>query len=201
MFADHSQFLVLSPQSSVSVLSLQFQSSVVSRQSQSSVFNRHASREFDDSREREAPQVVGVQDHTKLLVWHRARGLNLLVRTIAPRLRSPDAPKLRAQTMDAVQSIGRNIAEGAGRGSRPDFARFIDMAAASSTEVEHHLTTAHDLGLIADADLARIIDETSQIRRMLFGFRRTLLRREAEEQQRSRTLSTQNRKRRADTDD
>lgn len=102
--------------------------------------------------------------------------------------------------MDAVQSIGRNIAEGAGRASRPDFARFIDMAAASSTEVDHHLTTACDLGLIEEATLAQLVDETSQIRRMLFGFRRTLLRREAEEQQRSRNLRMQNRKRRADTD-
>lgn len=137
-----------------------------------------------------------MQDHTKLLVWHRARGLNLLVRAIAPRLRSPDAPKLRAQTMDAVQSIGRNIAEGAGRASRPDFARFIDMAAASSTEVDHHLTTAFDLGLISDTTLAELVGENSQIRRMLFGLRRTLLRREAEEQQRDRTKRSQDRSRR-----
>jgi four helix bundle protein len=136
-----------------------------------------------------------VQDHTKIIVWHRARALTLLVRDASRRIRTREAPGLRAQLMDAVQSIATNIAEGAGRSTRPDFARFIDVATASTTEVEHHLTVAHDFGMIDDALLARAVAATIEVRRMLFGFRKSLLRYEAEEREKLYVLRQRARRR------
>ena len=72
-------------------------------------------------------------------------------------------------------SISANIAEGAGRATRPDFARFLSMAIASSSEAEHHLTVASDLGFLEGAIAERLIDRVVEARRMLFGLQRALL--------------------------
>jgi four helix bundle protein len=82
--------------------------------------------------------------------------------------------------MRATMSIGATIAEGAGRDSRPDFARFISMAAASASEAEHHLIVASDLGLVEPRISERLVGRIIEVRRMLFGLRRALLVAEAD---------------------
>jgi len=89
--------------------------------------------------------------------------------------------------MRAVMSISANVAEGAGRSSRADFARFVDFAAASASEVEHHLIVAGDLGVIEREVLDRLCADVVAVRRMLFGLRRAILAREAEERVGSRS--------------
>jgi four helix bundle protein len=84
--------------------------------------------------------------------------------------------------MRATMSISATIAEGAGRDSRPDFARFVTMAIASASEVEHHLRTASDLGVIGEAAHNMALDRCIEVRRMLFGLRRALLEAHANEQ-------------------
>ena len=116
-----------------------------------------------------------MQDYTKLLVWQRARSLTVAVheatRTVHPRA----APGLRAQLLRAAMSIGATIAEGAGRDSRPDFARFITMAISSTSEVEHHLTVCTDLGLVDESIVGRLAARCQEIRKMLYGLRRAIL--------------------------
>jgi four helix bundle protein len=116
-----------------------------------------------------------MQDHTKLLVWQRARTLNVSVKEVARTFPPALAPGLRAQLMRSTMSIGATIAEGAGRGSRVDFARFVTMAASSATETEHHLTVAVDLELIEQSIAQRLIDRVVEIRRMLYGLHRGLI--------------------------
>lgn len=116
-----------------------------------------------------------MQDYTKLLVWQRARSLTVAVheatRSISPRA----APGLRAQLLRAAMSIGATIAEGAGRESRPDFARFVTMAISSTSEVEHHLTVCTDLGLVEESIVERLTGRCQEIRKMLYGLRRAIL--------------------------
>ena len=80
--------------------------------------------------------------------------------------------------MRAVMSISANIAEGATKSSRREFARFVEIAAGSASETEHHLTIAVDLGVIGDPVAAHLVSGTIEVRRMLFGLRRALLSRE-----------------------
>lgn len=115
-----------------------------------------------------------MQDHTKLVVWQRARSLTVSVKEVATGFPPALAPGLRAQLMRSTMSIGATIAEGAGRGSRVDFARFVTMAASSATETEHHLTVASDLGLVEARIASRLIDRVIEIRRMLCGLHRAL---------------------------
>ena len=128
-----------------------------------------------------------MQDYTRLTVWHRARALTVAINAATRGFRAVAAPGLRPQLMRAVMSISANVAEGAGRSSRADFARFVDFAAASASEVEHHLVVAGDLGVIERGVLDRLCADVVAVRRMLFGLRRAILAREAEEQAGSRS--------------
>jgi four helix bundle protein len=122
-----------------------------------------------------------MQDYKKLSVWRKARALTVAVHEIACTFPARSAPGLRAQLQRAVMSVTSTIAEGAGRESRVDFARFITMAIASSSEVEHHLGMCRDLGMLDELTHDRLSGEAIDIRRMLFGLRRALLMREQEE--------------------
>jgi four helix bundle protein len=116
-----------------------------------------------------------MQDYTKLIVWQRARSLNVAVQEAARGIRPQAAPSLRSQLMRATMSIGATIAEGAGRETRVDFARFVTMAISSASEAEHHLAVCADLGLMETTISARLAARCVEIRRMLFGLRRALL--------------------------
>jgi len=67
----------------------------------------------------------------------------------------------------ASLSIGANIAEGACRGGDVDFARFLQIALGSASELEHHLLLARDLELLRSPDYQRLSDEVIEVKRML----------------------------------
>jgi four helix bundle protein len=74
---------------------------------------------------------------------------------------------LTSQIRRGANSIGANIAEGCGRRSDTDFARFLQMALGSASELEHHLLLAHDLQLIDAASNRRFDNEVTGVKKML----------------------------------
>ena len=109
------------------------------------------------------------------MVWQRARSLSVAVHEATRSIRRGEAPGLQSQLRRAAMSISATIAEGAGRDSRKDFARFLSMAIASTSEVEHHLMQSCDLGVLDGVIATQLIERAVEIRRMLFGLRRALL--------------------------
>ena len=74
---------------------------------------------------------------------------------------------LTSQMRRASVSIGANIAEGTCRRGDVDFARFLQIAVGSASEVEYHLLLARDLNLLALADYQRLSEEAVEVKRML----------------------------------
>jgi four helix bundle protein len=64
-------------------------------------------------------------------------------------------------------AIATNIAEGCGKSTRAETIRYLDIAAASAAETEHHLELAHDLRIIDPAMGAELLARVVSIRRML----------------------------------
>lgn len=81
---------------------------------------------------------------------------------------------ITSQVRRASTSIPTNIAEGCGRSTDPEFARFLGIAFGSASELEYLLLLAHDLGLIVHADYESLSAEVVEVKRMLTGLLRWL---------------------------
>lgn len=74
----------------------------------------------------------------------------------------------------AAASISANIAEGCGKGSTREFLRFLEIAIASSRELENHLLLARDLKFISPARHEKLEIMATEVRRMLVGLSKSL---------------------------
>jgi four helix bundle protein len=120
-----------------------------------------------------------MQDFRKLIVWQKAHELALAAYRATlkvPRVHTALASQIRRSAI----SIPANIAEGCGRDSRPEFARFLRIAAASSSELEYHLQLAKDVGLFNAAHHESLDRRTCEVRRMLAALVRRLTSRAGE---------------------
>lgn len=81
---------------------------------------------------------------------------------------------LRNQMVRATFSIPANIVEGRATKGGREFARFIGYAIASSSELEYHLISAHDLGLMTVRDYDALNSQLVEVCKMLFGLLRRL---------------------------
>jgi len=63
------------------------------------------------------------------------------------------------QLLRAVDSVGANISEGYGRGSKLDNARFVKIARGSLFETKHWLTISNRRKLLSDSDTKEILED------------------------------------------
>lgn len=105
-------------------------------------------------------------------VWQRARELNKDIYS----LNLPYAEKkgLIDQIQRASVSISSNIAEGCGRSSNVEFARFLEIALGSAFEVESQLILCYDLGYITEDVLNSVGLNVTEIQKQLTGLIRTV---------------------------
>ncbi len=68
-----------------------------------------------------------------------------------------------SQLVRAIDSVGANISEGYGRGSKIDNARFIKIARASLFETKYWLTQASKRKLISDSETNQIISQIENL--------------------------------------
>jgi four helix bundle protein len=108
-----------------------------------------------------------VQDFRNLKVWEKAHALTLDIYKASKSFPRDEMYGLTSQLRRASVSIGANIAEGTCRRGDVDFARFLQIAVGSASEVEYHLLLARDLNLLALADYQRLSEEAVEVKRML----------------------------------
>lgn len=110
-----------------------------------------------------------MQDFTKLKVWQKAHRFAIdLKREIdeGPRW---NFPGLRGQTLRAAGSIADTIAEGCGKQSPLELARYADMSAASANETLGQLLRARDLGFLSHQKYVEFEERPDGIRRVLWS--------------------------------
>jgi four helix bundle protein len=103
----------------------------------------------------------------KLEVWQSTRALTKLVYSLSDTFPQREQLGLTSQLRRAVVSIGANIAEGSGKNSDRDFARFLEQAYGSAMECASLILLAMDLGYLkqasADETLERLHGLSNQI--------------------------------------
>ncbi len=82
---------------------------------------------------------------------------------------------LISQMRRAAVSMPSNIAEGAGRDSQKDFARFLAIAKGSSYELETQFILAARFSYISAEQLRLVCEKIDQWQRMMYTFRKTLI--------------------------
>jgi four helix bundle protein len=118
--------------------------------------------------------LFGVQDFTKLNSWEKAHQLVLEIYVQSRPFPSYERFGLTSQIRRSAASIPANIAEGAGRASRRDFARFVSVALGSANETEYHLILARDLGFLSRDSFEHLVGQLREVRMMTTALRQRL---------------------------
>jgi len=105
-----------------------------------------------------------------LKVWEKAHQLTLAVYAITKEFPKNERYGLISQLRRACASIPANIAEGCGRSGDPEFARFLQIAMGSASEVEYFILLAYDLNILKVAEYEKLTIDVTEIKRMIAAF-------------------------------
>lgn len=111
-----------------------------------------------------------MRDFHELIVWQKAHGLAVAVYSATRSFPKEELYGLVSQMRRACVSIPANIAEGCGRGSDADFARFVHIAMGSACELEYHLLLAQELDFLERTAFDCLSGELAEIKKMLSSF-------------------------------
>lgn len=111
-----------------------------------------------------------MKNFRKLQIWERSHKITLEVYRLTREFPKSETYGLVNQMRRSVSSIPTNIAEGCGRNTEKDFARFLDNAMGSASELEYQLILAHDLEYISLEAYETTNRELTEIKRMLNAF-------------------------------
>lgn len=116
-----------------------------------------------------------MQDFHKLRVWNAANRLAIAIRRLTSGVPKAGYGSLRNQMVRAAESIADNIAEGCGAATSAEFARYLDMAIKSSSELENQIERAHGYGLTRDREHLHFASSVCDVRKMAWGLRKRVL--------------------------
>ena len=106
-------------------------------------------------------------DYKDLIVWKRAMELVKAAYCIARNLPKEERYALADQIHRSAVSIPSNIAEGYGRGSVKEYARFLSVARGSRYELETQLILCHELGYVSKEEISNAIQLGYEVAKML----------------------------------
>lgn len=110
----------------------------------------------------------------ELNVWKEAKDFSVFIYKLTKSFPNTEIYGIVAQINRSAVSIPSNIAEGAGRNSDNDFARFIHIATGSSFELETQLMIAFEIGYIEKEVFEESINQLNKIQKMLVNFNKHL---------------------------
>jgi four helix bundle protein len=108
-----------------------------------------------------------MRPHHDLDVWKKAVKFSVQVYKITDAFPRDERFGLTSQIRRAAVSIAANIAEGAGRKSKKEFANFLSISQGSASEVETELIIAFQLGYFSDRVFQELTGDLDEIGRMV----------------------------------
>ena len=111
--------------------------------------------------------------HARLEAWKQARVLVLQIYQITKAFPRDELNGLTNQLRRAAISVPSNIAEGAGRSGKREFAQFLSIAIGSLSELDTQLCLATDLGYLQPNH--SVFEQLEQTSKLIIGLRRKIV--------------------------
>jgi four helix bundle protein len=115
-----------------------------------------------------------VRDYRDLEVWEKAHKLTLELYRQSRAFPKEEFYGLTSQLRRSAISVGANLAEGCGRQTTPELARFVRIAMGSASELDYHLLLARDFGYLKAEIYRELSQELTRVRKMLAALLSTL---------------------------
>ena len=115
-----------------------------------------------------------MKNFQNLDLWREAHALTLSIYSATSNFPDSERFGVTSQIRRAAASIPTNIAEGCGRHTETEFARFIDISMGSAKETEYLLILAKDLRYLIIEDFDPLMQQTLSIQRMGAGLLRKI---------------------------
>jgi len=108
-----------------------------------------------------------MRNYRDLQFWEKSHKLTLAMYKTTQRFPIEERFGLTSQIRRSSSSIPANLAEGCGRRSEGEMARFIQIAMGSGAELSYHLLLSRDLGFVPGGEYIQLDSQLSEIMRML----------------------------------
>ncbi len=115
-----------------------------------------------------------VTDYTQLETWKRAMDLAAAVHAATKAYPRDELYGLVSQTRRSAVSVPSNIAEGQGRGSSREFARFLSVSRGSLSELQTQILLAERFGYLDTPSCGRLMEQSHMVARLLNGLIRSV---------------------------
>jgi four helix bundle protein len=89
-----------------------------------------------------------MRNYRDLQVWKKSHNVALDLYRVSQSFPREELYGMTSQIRRAAISIGANLAEGCGRQTSAELARFVKIAMGSASELDYHLLVCRDLGLL-----------------------------------------------------
>ena len=116
-----------------------------------------------------------VGNYRKLRVWQAAMELIVQSYALSRRLPKTERHAMSSQIQRAAVSVAANVAEGSGRKTDREFARFVRIAGGSANELETLFLAAQAIGYLDEEAVEQVGARIAAVRRQLTGLERRLL--------------------------
>ncbi|OQY88207.1 MAG: four helix bundle protein [Anaerolineae bacterium UTCFX1] len=115
-----------------------------------------------------------MKDFRQLKVWEKSHLLALAIYKETKGFPKEELYGLTSQIRRSSMSIPTNIAEGCGKFTDADFARFLQIAMGSASETEYQLILARDLEFLSAENYGKLHNDVEEVKRMLASLLKTL---------------------------
>lgn len=114
----------------------------------------------------------------ELKIWQKAMEVAEQTYYLSASFPKDERFGMTSQIRRSAVSIPSNIAEGAGRNTKGEFANFLGIANGSAYELYTQLVLAHRLDLVAQDKVEPILSNVIEIQKMNYAFIKSLKRKE-----------------------
>ncbi|MFZ4764443.1 MAG: four helix bundle protein [Roseimicrobium sp.] len=108
-----------------------------------------------------------IESYRDLIVWQKSMSLVREVYAATHNFPKEEQFGLTNQLRRAVVSIPSNIAEGNGRGTTPDYIRFLQIARGSLFEAQTQIELSVQLGFLSESISSQLKSLCNEVERML----------------------------------